>query len=128
MSAALPPHFDDHGMRTLSWRAAHGRNGNRIGNSPTARLRHGWRIARLTISHALYDPDSLHIHGSAQRMDARPAFARRDSCAAEKSRQPRASTAINRERDVRSLLGHTPIRTSESKGHSFKRMHKSSTV
>ncbi len=74
MPAAVPPHSDDNAVRAPRRRAAHAGDGDRVGNSPAARLCNGWRLAGLATAHAVHDPDRLYLHGSHQRIDARLAI------------------------------------------------------
>ena len=53
----------------LGRRAPHARDGNRVGNSPAARLCHCWRFAHLAAADAFHYAGRLYLHGSAEPSD-----------------------------------------------------------
>src|SRR6202453_1238197 len=72
MSVAVPTHPDDDAGRAPGRRAAHARDGNRVGNSPAARLCDFRRFIYLPAADAFHPPRRLYLHGSHQWLAQQP--------------------------------------------------------
>jgi hypothetical protein len=69
MSDAVPPNPDDDAGRAALERAPFAQDGNRIGNSPAARLCDCRCSVHLAAADACHHTDRLHQHGPTKRLD-----------------------------------------------------------
>jgi hypothetical protein len=69
MSDAVPPNPDDDAGRAALERAPFAQDGNRIGNSPAARLCDCRCSVHLAAAGACHHTDRLHQHGPTKRLD-----------------------------------------------------------